>query len=405
MALVAGSALFGVRFSYGVFFKSIQAEFDLTRTVTSSVYSAYLMFCAVFSVLGGWAIDKYGPRRVVFALGLITGLSLILVSRAQSLWQLFLTYSLLLAVGTGAPVPLLSSVVSRWFDRKRGLALGISTSATGLGIVVIAPLAAYLISSLGWRTAYVYLALVIWLVVVSLSLLMRRDPAEMGLLPDGAGRRGGPVPGNRDEKPLIPNLPLSRIFRIRNFWLILGTWTLWGVCVSLINTHLIPYITDKGISAVGASTVLSLASGLQIVFQLGVGRISDTIGRKIPGVVCALSGAFGLIWLSGARELSEFYLFALFFGFASGGVFLINLVLASDTFRERNIGVIMGLLNVGWTIGNAFGSALGGIIFDATGSYFAAFGTAAGAMLIIAGIFILVRKRKTEVSGVLAVSG
>ena len=393
MALVAGSVLFGVRFSYGVFFKSIQAEFDLTRTVTSSVHSAYLMFCAVFSVLGGWAIDKYGPRRVFFSLGLITGISLMLISRTQSLWQFYLTYSLLLAVGTGAPVPLLSSVVSRWFDRKRGLALGISTSASGLGIVAIAPLAAYLISSLGWRTAYVCLAVVIWLGVMSLSPLLRRDPEEMGLLPDGAERRERLVPEDRDEKPLTPTPSLSSVFRTGNFWLILGTWTLWGGCVSLIATHLIPYITDTGISAVGASTVLSLASGLQIISQLGVGRISDTIGRKIPGVVCALSGAFGLIWLSCVGELWAFYLFAVIFGFASGGVFLVTMVLVSDTFRHRNIGVIMGLLNVGWTTGNAVGAALGGIIFDITGSYIAAFGTAAGAMVIIAGIFVFVRKR------------
>ncbi|MFC1964231.1 MFS transporter [Chloroflexota bacterium] len=392
VALVVGSALFGVRFSYGVFFKSIQAEFELTRTVTSAVNSTFLLFCAVFSFLGGWAIDKYGPRLVIFLLGLITGISLMLISQAHALWQLFLTYGLLLAIGTAAPVPLLSSVVSQWFDKQRGLALGITTSATGLGIVIIAPLSAYLISSLGWRMAYIILGLVIWLIVIPLARLLRRDPGEIGLLPDGVKQeiRSGTVAVKESYQP---RLILLKAFRARNFWLMLGTWTLTGICMSLIMTHLVPYATDMGISTVTASTILSLMSGLLIPFELSVGKVSDLVGRKMPGIVCSLFGAVGFVWLAWAHNLGMFYLFAVLSGFAMGGVILINLVIATDTFTVRNIGVILGLLNVGWTVGNAIGSALGGIVFDVTGSYPAAFYTAAAAMLLMAILFMVTRKK------------
>lgn len=392
-ALIIICALFGVRFSFGVFFKSIEAEFQLSRAATSSVFSTNMILAAVCGIITGWALDRYGPRIVVASMGFFTGLSLIVTSQTTNTWQLFLGYSLLLAMGTAGTVVALISVVSRWFDKKRGTAIGIATSGTGWGTLVVAPWSAYLIAHLGWRTAYLVIGLVAWLVIISLAMLLRRDPREIGELPDGASsraRRTEPVVSEVDTQLLGP--PLRQALRTRNFWLILVNWFTFAICLSLIMTHIVPHATDLGISTIQASTILSLTGGLQIIARLYVGRLSDTAGRKVPGIACALIGMGALIWLIPARELWMFYLFAVVFGISYGGVGVVNVVLVSDCFGRRHLGTIMGVLEAGFSGGSAIGSVLGGFVFDATNSYVLAFIIGAANMLILALCFAALKK-------------
>lgn len=105
--LVFVTISYGVRFSFGVFFKSLEVDFGLTRTLTSAIFSAFLLLCPVFGVLNGWILDHYGPRLIIILMGFFTGLSLLLTSWASAPWHLFASYSLLLAVGTGALFPVL----------------------------------------------------------------------------------------------------------------------------------------------------------------------------------------------------------------------------------------------------------------------------------------------------------
>ena len=158
VAIIAcGFIMAGVNSSFGVFFKSFEETFGLTRATTSAIFSARMAFSSVSAFLGGWAIDRYGPRIVYFTMGTFIGLSLILTSQTTATWQLFITYSLLLAIGIGAVYVVMTAPILRWFDRKRGLALGISGSGMGLGITFVAPLAAFLIDSFEWRSALIIL--------------------------------------------------------------------------------------------------------------------------------------------------------------------------------------------------------------------------------------------------------
>ena len=183
-ALIIQSTLVVIRFSFGVFFKSLATEFDMTRAATSSAVSAYMVFGAVLAIVGGWAFDRYGPRIIILLMCLFTGRSMLLTSQTNSVWQLFITYSLLLAIGTGGLHVVRISTVSRWFDKKRGLALGIVVSGGGLGQVVMAPFATFLISNFDWRIAYIVIGLITWLIVIPLSRLLKNDQLEIGALPD-----------------------------------------------------------------------------------------------------------------------------------------------------------------------------------------------------------------------------
>ena len=147
----------GSRYCYGVFLKSFEVEFGISRMMTSSIFSVYMLLCSVIAVFGGWAMDRYGPKRVGLIMGTFTGLSFFLTSQANSAWQLFLTYSLLFSLGTGAIYTIVNSTVSKWFVKKRGLVVGITSSGGGLGTFVMAPIITYLISSFNWRIAFVAL--------------------------------------------------------------------------------------------------------------------------------------------------------------------------------------------------------------------------------------------------------
>ncbi len=211
---IAGISLYGIYFSFGVFFKSIESEFGLTRAATSMILSANLVLAGVCSFFAGRALDRYGPRIIIFLMGLFTGLSLLLTSQTNSLWQLFITYSLLLAMGTGPLFVVPTSTISRWFDKKRGLALGIAGAGAGLGIVIFAPFATYLIANLDWRMAYLVIGLIAWVTAIPLSRFLKNDPREIGALPDGAKPHSTYM---GDDNPQPIDLSLSPVFRTRSF--------------------------------------------------------------------------------------------------------------------------------------------------------------------------------------------
>ena len=392
--LVIGTTIFGIRFSFGIFFKSIESEFDLTRAATSAVFSVNMVLGCVFAILGGLASDRYGPRIVLFLMGLLTGLSLLLTSQTNSMWQLFITYSLLLSMGSSAMFVVMMSTVSRWFDKKRGLALGIASSGAGLGIMVMAPFATFLISNFDWRMAFIIIGVIAWLIVFPLSRLLKKDPYEIGALPDGLDSLSKDKK-NKEESIQPADLSLLQTLRTKTFWLITFVWLFLASNMFLVFTHLVPHVTDIGFSAGEAAAVLSLVGGLSIVGRVLMGTVSDRIGRKPTAIICALLQAGAMVWLMWSQDLWMLYLFALFYGLAYGGLGPSIAALIGDTFGLRSMGAILGALDVGFGVGGALGPAIGGLIFDATNSYFMAFLLGAVVMFISA-LLIAVIRRETS---------
>jgi MFS family permease len=390
-----GVIFYGINFSFGVFFKSIESEFSLTRVATSSVLSAQMILAGVFAFFAGWTLDRYGPRLVLLLMGLFAGLSLVLTGQTNSMWQLFLTYSLLLAMGTGAIFVVPMSAVSKWFDKKRGLALGMASAGVGLGPVIMAPFATYLISSFSWRTAYIIIGLSAWLIVIPLSRLLKRDPYEIGALPDGvkACSKGA---GSGEDNIQPTGLSLLQAVRTRSFWLIILIWVLYASNVFLVLTHLVPHTTDIGFSAMEAAAVLSLLGGAAIVGRVLMGIVSDRVGRKLTSIICVLLQAGAMVWLLWSEELWMLYLFALVYGFAFGGFSPATAALIGDTFGVSKIGSILGVLEIGFGAGAATGPVIGGLIYDVRGNYFLAFLLGALAMMVIALLIALIRK-ETEI--------
>ncbi len=377
----------GINSSFGVFFKSFKDTFGLTRATTSTIFSSRMAFSSVFAFLGGWAIDRYGPRIVFSIMGFFIGLSLILTSQTTSAWQLFITYSLLLAVGMGASYVVITSTVLRWFDRKRGLALGIAGSGGGLGIAFVAPLSAFLIDSFEWRNALMILGGIAWLVMLPASQFLKKDPDEIGALPDGSAH-GYQTTEVKHSTASPPKMPLLQIFRTRSFWSFLLIWLFMAFSMSFVTTHIVPHAIDLGFSTIESSTILSLSGITMIAGRLIAGVITDKLSAKVVAITCSLLQITALLSLVWIQDLWMLYLFGLVHGLAIGGFGTSISVLIGRAYRLDNIGKILGILEIGIFIGAAIGPYLGGLIFDTNNSYTLAFlimaGTGLARILVVA---------------------
>jgi OFA family oxalate/formate antiporter-like MFS transporter len=382
--VIVAAILIGSRQSYGVFFTSIESAFGLNRAETSGIFSAFMLVSAIFSAIGGWALDKFGPKKTIAAMGFFTGIGLLISSQVHSAWQLYLTYSLLMAAGTGEAYTIVVGFVSRWFRRKRGLALGISTSGGGVGSFIYAPFASYLIISFDWRIALIILGAIALVIVIGISMLLKGYPREIGLFPDGDKSEDIEAESgiSGDDKPA--GYSLLEALKTRQFWFIFMVWLFQGIAVYIITTHIIPYATDAGISEIAAATIISVNSVFNIVGGLSAGALSDKFGRRAVTVGCAILGAASLFWLmSMLSNLWLLFIFSALFGISFGAIPNVISAFTGDIFGTRHIGTIMGGIGVAWFIGAAIGSLVGGAIFDAYKSYLIAFLVAAICMVIV----------------------
>jgi len=388
---IVGTTLAGVQLSFGIFFKSIEAEFGLTRAVTSLVLSISMLIGSAFRVLGGLALDRYGPKIVLFAMGLFTGLSLLLTSQTGAVWQLFITYSLILPIGTSATYAVSMSTISRWFDKKRGLALGVAGAGPGLGMIIMAPFATFLITQYDWRFAYLVIGLIAWLTIIPVSALLKRDPYEIGALPDGVKPEQASESKTLENRDQQTGLSLPQSLRTVSFWLFIFIWICFGFTILFVLTHLVPHTTDIGFSAAEAAAVLSVIGVATLLGRVFLGILSDKIGRKASLILCSVIRAAAMLSLIWAQEMWMLYLFALAYGFTTGGFSPIMAALISETFGLRKIGALIGALDIGFGVGAAIGPAVGGLIFDLSTSYSLAFIIGFLAMLLAILLIALVR--------------
>ncbi|MDD4860148.1 MAG: MFS transporter, partial [Dehalococcoidales bacterium] len=252
---------------------------------------------------------------------------------------------------------------------------GISLSGAGLGAVVVSPLAAYLIQSLDWRTAYLIIGVLAWVVVLPLSRLVVNRTGNTDAAPAGSAAA------------MVPDLPFSKLLRSRNFILLWLNFMLFGTCLFLVYTHLVPHATDTGISGEQAATIMSVLGFASVAGRILLGIVADRFGRKLMAVSCTVLQGVSLLFLIWADGLWAFYLFALVFGFGLGGVGPTTAALVGDTFGLRKIGVILGALDVGFGVGAALGPVAAGFIFDVSHSYAVAFIT--GTLAAFAGALVL----------------
>ncbi|MBI4186919.1 MAG: MFS transporter [Chloroflexi bacterium] len=381
--ITVGAALY----SFSVFFEPILTEFGWSRAATSGAYSLFLFLQGLLALPMGRLTDRFGPRLVTSAAAVSLALGYFLLSRLDTLWQLYLFYGVVLAAGVGIWVPMLS-VVSRWFVRRRGLMTGITVAAADFSLLVWPPVSNLLVSAYGWRTSYIIIGIVTLIVVMAAAQFVRRDPGRMGLQPDG---ESGAVAADLDLQ--ARGFPFRSAVRTRQLWQLCGIFYCLFLLAYTIPVHMVIYATGLGISSTSAANILTVA-GASTISGVIMGLTIDRLGNKRALIITSLLFVLSLAWLLAARELWMLYLFAVVFGFGFGCLWVLETPAVAELFGLRSHGAITGFIYFVATLGGTTGIVLAGYIFDVTQSYQPAFLVGLGIAVI--GLALAVSLRPSD---------
>ncbi len=346
--------------SFGVFFKPIAAEFNWSRGTISGAYAVRSIMLAIFAVPMGYFADRYGPRRIILPSLALFGVCYLLSGLITQLWQFYAVQGVLLGLAAAGPWVVIISTVAKWHDKRRGIALGITSAGTGLSSVIFPPLATAIITNLGgWQDAYFALGLMILAVAVPASLFVKDPPLiqETKKL------------GTQHVHPFAAWILLPKLLGNRTFFLITLMFLFLYISCNLVVNHLVNFITDTGISALTAAGMVSVMGIASTSGRLVMGFISDRIGTKMDAFACVAMVTVSLLLLL-LKIPVLLWVAVVFFGIGFGGAAPLVPAIIGDYFGTRKLSTLTGAAVIGANLGAAIGPLMGGVLFDATGSYF-----------------------------------
>jgi MFS family permease len=383
----------GLRSTFGVFIKPIEAEFGWSRTSLSIAAALSLLVFGAVAPLAGRMADLWGARVVFTAsLGLL-GIGALASAFVTQLWHVYIASGVLMAVGAGggtltSAVPL----IARWFDKHRGLVMGIAGAAMSAGQLVMIPLATWLTLTLGWRQSYIWLGLGLVVLILPLgAALLRNDPRDKGLEPYGAAPTASMPHGS--FLPSDGRVSITEAAQVPAFWLLVGSYFICGYTSSgLVGTHLIPHAVEHGFSEMAAAQALGVMGATSILGAIASGWICDRFGRKGPLAWYYLFRGLSLLFLLVVWDVPSLHLFAAILGLNWFSTVPPTTTLTANIFGRHSVGELSGWIFLAHQVGAALAASLGGWIHDLTGSYAWAFISAALLAFVAAGLTLGIRE-------------
>ncbi|KUK52295.1 MAG: hypothetical protein XD78_2069 [Desulfotomaculum sp. 46_296] len=357
--------------TYGIYVKELIAEFHWNRTLTSSISSVHYFVYSLAAVLAGTIADRYRPRPLILVSAVLLGGGLLLCGLARNVWQMYLFFGIVAALGTSCCYCVPSSIVQRWFIEKRSVALGISMCGISIGSFVISLLVGYLIPHYGWRVGFFAEGAFLFSIMILASIFMAGNPEEKGLLPYGAEKI--------QTASLITNLNQNDVWTfkslIANKYFIGCFANQFFTCISLIimYTHFVANAEDMGIPKLAAAGALGMVGVISAAGRFQAGYLCERIGYKKGLILSCGLCLVAFLYLIFVRNLLMLYVFVIFYSLGYGGKAMALPGLTGEVFGTNSLGKILGLIAIAFGTGGFIGSVLGGWIFDQTDSYCLAF--------------------------------
>ena len=372
----------GTRFSFGVFYVAILKEYGWGRGETAGAFSLSLVIHALFAMVTGTLIDRFGPRTLFPIGATFLAMGLAATSRITAIWHLYLFFGVVMALGinTLSYAPHMS-LIPKWFTKKRGLASGLAVSGIGVGTMVMAPFIQLMIDTVGWRSAFLVLAGILLSVVLPMTaLFQRRSPEDVDQFPDGivADFRGTHRLQQDGFSQDIRSSHLSEQWTLRAaictraFWWMALVYFSLGFFVHMLVVHQVAHVVDAGYSATLAALLVGWFGLLRSVGAVLCGLLSDRVGREIGYTLGSGSAFVGIVIFLLVRDTTSpwmLYAFVILFGLGSGSFGPTTAAATGDLFPGNSLGRIMGTFQIGWGLGGALGPYLGGYFYDHRGSY------------------------------------
>ncbi len=346
----------GAMFSLAVYLEPMSANTGWSRAGISSAMTFDFLVMGVASFGWGAASDRFGTRIVVLTGAVLLGLGLLLASRARSLIEFQLTYGIVVGLAAGSFFAPMIAATTTWFVSNRSLAVSLVSAGMGVAPMTISPFARWLISAYDWRVAMMTIGIAAWILLVPAALLVRR-PAEAAN--DGAA--------NAAAEP--PDMSAAQALYSPQFLVLALTFFLCCAAHSGPIFHMVSYAMLCGVPAMAAVSIYSVEGLGGLGGRLLLGVLADRLGVKRVLVAGLLVQALAIATYLFVNRLGEFYLLAMVFGTAYGGVMPLYAVLAREYFGQRVMGTVFGAATMTSSIGMAFGPLAGGWIFDTFNSY------------------------------------
>ncbi|MBW2062085.1 MAG: MFS transporter [Deltaproteobacteria bacterium] len=363
-------------YSFSIFIKPLEEHFGWSRTEISFTMSIYMILHGLLGPLIGHITETYGARKVMTVFAVASGASFILVSFTPALWYFYMSYAVLSATTAGIGFIPVSSLLARWFVRRRGTAIGMAMVGIAVGGLVMAPLVGLITSYFSWRISFIFLGLLTWAVSLPVALfVIKSSPAELGLRPDGD------EPASAEALDFSPGAaeasmdaqengwPFRAALRTRAFYWIAATFFLAPLAQMGILQHQVPLIIEAGISQAAAATALGLTAGFGGLGKLSFGRITEMLPFHYAAMLCFGLQAVGVLILLTAQNMAMIWVYVAVFGFAMGGVVVLVPLVVGHFFGLAAFGVLIGVVSLVEALGCSGGALISGLIYDRLGSY------------------------------------
>jgi MFS family permease len=407
IAFVTMAVGVNARTAFSVLFPAILDEFGWDRGVTAGAFSFGFLVSALVTPFVGRLMDRRGPRLVI-ELGVVTmGVGLLLASFIHRPWQLYLTLGALAGGGVNCLAYTGQSLyLTNWFVRRRGLALSIAFSGVGIGSITILPWQGWMIETAGWRSACVWLGILVLTLLGPLNLLLKRRPEDLGLEADG-------MPSDSASTERAANVvdhawaavdwTLGRALRTGRFWWIAAGYFCGLFSWYAVQVHQTKYLVEIGFAPSEAAWALGSVSLVAIPGQIAFGHLSDRIGREwvwtignVGFVICYVA----LVLLRDAPTVPLLFAMVLAQGTLGYSLTSVMGAIPAEIFEGRHFGSIFGTAMVAAILCGAAGPWVAGVLYDATGSYSIAFWIAAGCNAVsILAIWVAAPRKVRVVDG------
>ena len=325
----------------------------------------------------GQAGDRFGPRALLTAAGILFGLGYALLFQMEAAWELYLYYGLMVGVALAAHDVITLSTVTRWFLSRRGLMTGIVKAGAGCGQVIMPLIAAALIAGLGWRSTCFIFGIAAAIALVAAAQVQRRNPASLGLkaLGETLDTRSNLVPQEKGTS-------LKEAVSSRTLWALCIAKFCDLFCLFTIVVHIVPFSADHGMGPSAAAGILSTIGAMSIAGRIAFGSAYDRFGARQSLIVCFIILAISLALLQVSESIWSLFLFAAIYGPAHGGFFTITSPSVAEYYGTRAHGTLFGLVISFGTFGATLGPIVAGSLFDSAGNYNAAFALLLGISLL-----------------------
>ncbi len=353
----------GSRFSFGLVLAAMTQDLGWSRSTLSVALTVFMVAGAIGLPVAGLLVDRYSLKWTMAGGAVLASLGIGLMALVQSPWQVFIVYGLIYGLGNaGIASPTVGVMISRWFERGRGMAVSAANSGSSAGSLVIIVLFAAVISSAGWRTAYLWLGAANLFILFPLMLFAVRSRPNNAQSNQEEGDRADP--SETQNSSGISTESNMAIVRSRPFLLLAAIYIICGFQDFLVATHVVAFALDQGTGPVLAGNMLALMGAMGFLGVLAAGWMADTVGPGKPTLLCFIMriGIFALI--SVYQSTAGIIIFSALYGFTFYITAPLTVIFGGKIFGPARLGTVAGLISSFHMIAGGLGALVGAVIFD-----------------------------------------